>query len=300
MANTGIASVRADLNIEKARISANVTAIDNINQTIEDSGWITEPGGNLLWARKDNIISTINQSPESVTINASKINLNGEVTFSMFDSSLKSTINGKQDSDKLKDLAFKDEVNFSDLGPTIISGNKILTSLIDADKVIANVANIGGFRIESGYIGSDEMTLYPSAGLYFTDNSRGVISRIGSQTIPSSSGLTCNLYLKNTDNSNLGMSNGSCIKLEVGGSRSSNAPQTWISCTQHESTESYGWGAQFVVEARKLGDTTTMNRTCIQALRFMPKNHLEGWKGASTLKLHTVYWDETSGYFCWQ
>ena len=300
LADDGISKVQSELNVEKAKISANVTAIDNINGTIRDSGWITEDEGNSWWARKNNVISTINQSPEEVTINASKINLNGKVTFSMFDSSLKDTITGKQDSDKLKDLAFKDEVDFSDLGPTIISGNKILTSLIDADKVIANVANIGGFRIEPGYIGSDEMTLYPSAGLYFTDNSRGVISRIGNQTIPSSSGLTCNLYLKNTDNSNLGMSNGSCIKLEVGGSISSNAPQTWISCTQHESTESYGWGAQFVVEARKLGDTTTMNRTCIQALRFMPKNHLEGWKGASTLKLHTVYWDETSGYFCWQ
>lgn len=44
------------------------------------SGIVTTAYGNSLWAKKDGIISSINQSPESISINASKINLNGVVT----------------------------------------------------------------------------------------------------------------------------------------------------------------------------------------------------------------------------
>ena len=46
----------------------------------EESGILTTAYGNTLYAKKDGIISAINQTPETISIEASKINLNGVVT----------------------------------------------------------------------------------------------------------------------------------------------------------------------------------------------------------------------------
>ena len=324
LANTGIASVRADLNIEKARISANVTAIDNINQTIEDSGWITTADGNQLWARKDNIISTINQSPESISIDADRINLNGTVTFSMFSSSLQDRINGKADSDDLGalamldtvgesqlsaalknsinnklergdmgDLAFKDKIGKALLDETLIKNGVILTTLIDTDAIYANMAQIGDFSIESGSLVSNKMKLYPSSGLYFEDSGRGIISRFGAQTIPSSTGVSCNLFLRNTDNSGTGMTNGACMTLEVGNPTNTNG-QKWISCSQAS-----GWGAGFTLEAKYVGDDNGMSRTCITIPNILTDGQLKN-KFNSSPQFHFLVWDIKTGMVCMQ
>ena len=72
------------LDVMSDRISANVTEIDNINHTIDNAGWLTTATGNTLYAKKEmenggSIISAINQTPESVKIQAKNISLEGTV-----------------------------------------------------------------------------------------------------------------------------------------------------------------------------------------------------------------------------
>lgn len=116
---------------------------DTFNSSIEAlNGQIS------LKVSSNNIINSINLSPEAVTINASKINLNGQVTFSMFAQDTQDTINGKATQanidasvkglkDTLGTLAYKSLVEQSMLGETIISGGYIQTSLINADAIVA-------------------------------------------------------------------------------------------------------------------------------------------------------------------
>lgn len=102
----------------------------------------------------ETLVSMINQTAESVTIDASKINLVGKVTIGMLDK-------------------------------TILENGKIKTELINADALVAkNLAatkgTIGGFTIESGrlawkqndYFGGDSRSLYLGAS---TTNTDGVV-----------------------------------------------------------------------------------------------------------------------------
>lgn len=102
----------------------------------------------------ETLVSMINQTAESVTIDASKINLVGKVTIGMFDK-------------------------------TILENGKIKTELINADALVAkNLAatkgTIGGFTIESGrlawkqygYFGEDSRSLYLGAS---PENTDGVV-----------------------------------------------------------------------------------------------------------------------------
>lgn len=86
------------ITVQADRIDAVVSDIDYINNTIETAGWITTAQGNKLYASKtledgNTIVSYINQTATTVTISASKINLKGAVTFTMFDNSLQTKIN---------------------------------------------------------------------------------------------------------------------------------------------------------------------------------------------------------------
>jgi len=50
---------------------------------------ITQNANNIaLKVSQDGVISSINQSPETIKISASKVNIEGAVTFSSFDSTL--------------------------------------------------------------------------------------------------------------------------------------------------------------------------------------------------------------------
>lgn len=64
----------------KDKWSLVVANFDSKGKPTNASGIVTTAYGNTLWASKDGIISAINQSPESISIDASKINLNGVVT----------------------------------------------------------------------------------------------------------------------------------------------------------------------------------------------------------------------------
>lgn len=75
----------------------------------------------------DEIISKINQSPESVTIQANKVNLSGYVTFT----------------------------NLATEGQTVINGGNITTGTIDAGNV--NVTNINASNITTGTMSADKI-----------------------------------------------------------------------------------------------------------------------------------------------
>lgn len=85
------------ITVQAGRIDGVVTDIDNISNTIDTAGWITKADGNTLYASKslengDKIISYINQTATTTTINSSRINLKGAVTYTDLDSDLQDSI----------------------------------------------------------------------------------------------------------------------------------------------------------------------------------------------------------------
>lgn len=96
----------SQLQITAEQISGISTKVDTIEGTIESAGWITRAEGVTLFAKKEMengsaIVNAINVGTDGILIQANRVNLQGAVTFSMFNSSLQNTINGKLDSDDL-------------------------------------------------------------------------------------------------------------------------------------------------------------------------------------------------------
>lgn len=195
--------LESDLSVQAGQITGISTRVDNIRNEIDTAGWINTTQGNTLFAAKslengDNIISYINQTATTTTIKAERIDLVGAVTFSMFNTDLQSTINGKANSSSLKALAYLDKVEQAQLGATIISGGHIITSLIDTDAIYANMASIGGFTIKDGGLFSDKYTTGYSSGKFFLHSggddgflgfsATGLWSGIGLNTLPGTLG----------------------------------------------------------------------------------------------------------------
>lgn len=107
------------------RVSDTETSISNL--TVSVNGISSEVSKKV---DGDKIASTINQTAQSVKISASKIELTGQVTFSMFDSSTQSTINSKVTQSNV-------DSSIAAFGNTIIEGGYIKTSLINADAIVA-------------------------------------------------------------------------------------------------------------------------------------------------------------------
>ena len=185
----------SQLQITAEQMSGISTKVDNINNTIESAGWITQADGVTLFAKKEMesgkaIVNAINVGTDGILIQANRINLVGAVTFSMFDYSLQSTINGKANSSSLGNLAYEDHVTDSDLsnslaqtiankvsssalknfalndGPDITKGdlanalqteinNKLTGSATTSGNKLANVIINGQTLIAGGYIQSD-------------------------------------------------------------------------------------------------------------------------------------------------
>lgn len=219
------------ITVEAGRITSLSTSLDNTNNSLTQVGTeLDAVKGNLeLYVKKDGVISSINLSDEGILIQADRINLVGAVTFSMFNTDLQSTINGKANSSALGDLAYESEVEMSDLSSVlqgIISGKAtpddittalkpyvtstslteslkkyeltgvaddkvkdlinaltgkqsttiingfIDTSLLNADKIIANAASIAGFTIDKNQLyGTTNNEYYGSYKMYM-DSSR--------------------------------------------------------------------------------------------------------------------------------
>lgn len=195
----------SQLQITAEQMSGISTKVDNINNTIESAGWITQADGVTLFAKKEMesgkaIVNAINVGTGGILIQANRINLVGAVSFTMlsdytdvnsringkvdesdlgtlayassisknnFASSLLQEFNGKANSSSLKALAYLDKVEQAQLGSTIISGGHIITSLIDTDSIFANMASIGGFTIENNGIFSNSKYSGESSSKFF-------------------------------------------------------------------------------------------------------------------------------------
>lgn len=96
------------------------------------------------------LISRIEMAPSWMTISASRVNLQGAVSFNSLSTSLQNTINGKANTSSLKALAYYDKVKQAMTDETIIVGGYINTTLIKAQEIFAQQAEIGGFSIEGG------------------------------------------------------------------------------------------------------------------------------------------------------
>lgn len=141
----------SQLQITAEQMSGISTKVDNINNTIESAGWITQADGVTLFAKKEMesgkaIVNAINVGTDGILIQANRINLVGAVTFSMFDYSLQSTINGKANSSSLGNLAYEDYVTDSDLSNSLAQtiANKVSSS------ALKNFALNGGPDITKG------------------------------------------------------------------------------------------------------------------------------------------------------
>ena len=171
-------------------LKASQTSVDTLTDRVTKAeAEIKVNADNIsLKVSKDGVISSINQSSESITINASKIDLVGKVTFNDLASVVQSTINGK--------------VNTS----TIISGNYIKTSLIDVDELTVSKLEAsnsegwklkmdsGGFVCENSSgtplleINADGMQ--PAIGIYKSGTGNLLLNALGVSYSPSSGGVT--------------------------------------------------------------------------------------------------------------
>lgn len=232
----------SQLQITAEQMSGISTKVDNINNTIESAGWITQADGVTLFAKKEMesgkaIVNAINVGTGGILIQANRINLVGAVSFTMlsdytdvnsringkvdesdlgtlayassisknnFASSLLQEFNGKANSSSLKALAYLDKVEQAQLGSTIISGGHIITSLIDTDSIYANQAYIGNFTIENGWF---KCNASPGKDVGYIDM-RGANTRIafGRNLAPLSTGgsFTCTAIIKNHNKASSG------------------------------------------------------------------------------------------------
>ncbi|WLR41668.1 phage tail protein [Bacillus carboniphilus] len=127
-------------------------AESNIEQTAD---------GLTLKVSTDKIISTINQSPERIEIDASKIDISGAVTFSSFDTNMKSKINN-WDSTSSKITNWTHSSN-----RTYIDGGKIYTDTITARHINITslsslTANLG--KVTTGHLEGVKITSNNSDG----------------------------------------------------------------------------------------------------------------------------------------
>lgn len=232
----------SQLQITAEQMSGISTKVDNINNTIESAGWITQADGVTLFAKKEMesgkaIVNAINVGTGGILIQANRINLVGAVSFTMlsdytdvnsringkvdesdlgtlayassisknnFASSLLQEFNGKANSSSLKALAYLDKVEQAQLGSTIISGGHIITSLIDTKSIYTNQAYIGNFTIENGWF---KCNANPKKDVGYIDM-RGANTRIafGRNFAPLSTGgsFTCTAIITNHNKASLG------------------------------------------------------------------------------------------------
>lgn len=113
---------------------------------------------------KNEVISAINQTAESISIDASKINLNGAVTFSSFDSSLQTTINNKAETselDKVRTTANNAQTSIDNLE---IGGRNLI---VERNTSNGWVNSSGTLTNSSGYIATDYIPVTPGDTIVF-------------------------------------------------------------------------------------------------------------------------------------
>lgn len=342
------------ITVQADRIDAVVSDIDYINNTIETAGWITTAQGNQLYASKtlengNTIVSYINQTATTISISASKINLNGAVTFSSFSSSLQQDFNDKVDSDSLSstlanyvtkyylsqeldDYALASDlskyVNSTQLanelskyasktyadnsskeamdtvtnalvnGSTTIIGGLISTNLLDVDSIFANQATIADFEIKGTSLVGGNLILGGYIGAVYSRSTVNgkIIAGLGTSNNDDTTQFA--LYGRNDGGSgSAGAGNGTALLLKVGRSPNKSTSQCWIKC-KHVG----GYGSEFFVESRYMGDSNNMERTLVNVGEFATKTQVSGLPITHTYYdkhvFHPVTIDLATGYLC--
>ena len=113
---------------------------------------------------KNDVISAINQTAESVSINASKINFNGAVTFSSFDNTLQTAINNKAETIDLEDVRTAANNAQTSINNLEIGGRNLIV-----ERNISNgwVNSSGTLINSSEYIATDYIPVTPGDTIVF-------------------------------------------------------------------------------------------------------------------------------------
>lgn len=127
----------------KGELNSNVSSINQTTNSIELQ--VQQKVGN------NEIISKINQSAETITIDARKINLNGYLTISNANATYATNNSLKDTNDNLKNN-YSSNTQLATKGSTIINGDNITTGTISADRIDTSKINavtgtIGGWNI---------------------------------------------------------------------------------------------------------------------------------------------------------
>ena len=226
--DTATGAVKSELEgkitVQAGRIDGVVTDIDNINNTIETAGWITKADGNTLYASKslengNKIISYINQTATTTTINSSRINLKGAVTYTDLDSDLQDSIDaaGGDALDKAidafnkaseaYDLANSANNNASDASSTASDAySRASTAITNAANALSaanaaqtSVDNLPGWSKEKDIITAlEDATVivngYISTSMLDVDNIYANQVKVGNFSINTYRGLTWSGY----------------------------------------------------------------------------------------------------------
>ena len=296
-------SINSQFKVQADNISAVSTRVTSLETA--SAGWITEAGGNKLWASKtladgteltslvtqtaaglsskvsskdyngNTIVSMINQTDKTVTINAGKINLKGQVTFEMFDADTQAATTAQPN---LSDYVKKE---------TIIDGNYIKTGLINTGELVAtNIAatsgTIGGFNIGKNNIYSiyagesnDRFKLDPTGGIYFNNNSN--------MTASFGLGIPCvNINLNSTSQTNQQGIYISCSSLNT----AIPLRMIWDGGTEREI--SFSW--RYIDDSYK-----SFMRSLVKFSALPVQSQIDKITTTSVSK-YTVYYDANSGY----
>ena len=134
-----------------ATIYATQTTVNALGDRVSSAEASIKVNANSISTKvsANGVISAINQTSETIKIDASRIELTGKVTFAMLDSNAQNTINGKATQANI-------DTSVNTLKNTIISGGYIITSLIDTSKLRAQIVEstntYGKMLIEGGQI----------------------------------------------------------------------------------------------------------------------------------------------------
>lgn len=132
---------------------------------------------------------------DSLNSKLSNYTQKGSISKSDLVSALQSEINGKltgsasTSGSKLANVIIN--------GKSLIAGGFIQADLIDADAIFANLAQIGGFHIESNGIVNYNNT----SSIRFGNMSDTNCTVLGTAAIPASSGMSANMYIRNKERS---------------------------------------------------------------------------------------------------
>lgn len=302
-------STKSELNVLDEKITAQVSRVDNISNTIKTAGWITTEQGNQLYASKqledgNTIVSYINQTATEITINASKINLKGAVTFSSFDSQLQNDFNGKIDNEQLsetltnystKDYSQQTVDNFWEAlksGDTTIINGFISTDFINVDEIFAKQATIADFEISGNLLKGGRLELGGYIGVFYHMSliNGGISAGLGRSNNEDTT-LSA-LYGRNDNGTGVaGSGNGTALLLKVGKSVNRSSPQTWIKCSHRD-----GYGSKFEVESRYVSDAGNMERTIVNVGQLLTKSQAENLGYNTFYNVKLAYVDGSTPY----